>query len=179
MLNNLITFREELINEDIIKPRKNALSVRKPLNFFVIRNMVILDFFRYINRNCLFETSILKSNRLEFDEFLFLAYLIIVNGSYKQITDLIGFSNRAFAIGKQMSRELFINLNIKYILIGGPKVQVNETVLRKRCVILNNASTFNETKDTVWILGIIDTKNKNNFYVTRVTNRKIVTITRT
>ncbi len=69
--------------------------------------------------------------------------------------------------------------NFRCLLIGGTgkKTEVDETVLCRRGVIRNPSSSDDDIKDTVWILGIIDSQNKDSFYVKRIENRRIKTIT--
>jgi transposase-like protein len=66
------------------------------------------------------------------------------------------------------------------MLIGGPgvEVEVDESVLCRRGIIRNPTSREDEISDTVWILGIVEKYDKSKFYVTRIPNRTVETITR-
>ncbi|KCZ73746.1 hypothetical protein H311_05295, partial [Anncaliia algerae PRA109] len=63
---------------------------------------------------------------------------------------------------------------------GGIKVIVecDETVLSRRGIIRNPTSMDSNRRDTVWILGVIDNTNERNFFIERITDRTVETISR-
>jgi hypothetical protein len=66
------------------------------------------------------------------------------------------------------------------MLIGGPgvKVDVDESVLCRRGIIRNPTSWGDEIADTFWVLGIVENYDKSKFYVTKIPNRTVETLTR-
>ncbi|KAF9761260.1 hypothetical protein NGRA_2766 [Nosema granulosis] len=70
--------------------------------------------------------------------------------------------------------------NSKALLTEGQnlKVEAYKTVLCRRDIIIDLTSSEDDIKDIIWILGIIDIAN-NNFYMTRIKDRTIHTISET
>ncbi|KAG0438105.1 hypothetical protein DMUE_3302 [Dictyocoela muelleri] len=65
------------------------------------------------------------------------------------------------------------------VFLGGPGkiLQIDETVISRRGIIMNPTTHLDEIADTVWILGIIECDNKDRFFLKRLPDRRISTIT--
>ncbi len=65
--------------------------------------------------------------------------------------------------------------NFRCLLIGGTgkKTEVDETVLCRRGVTRNPSSSDDEIRDSKWILGVIDSQNKDSFHIKRIDNQKL------
>ncbi|KAF9764771.1 hypothetical protein NGRA_0276 [Nosema granulosis] len=178
---SLDTCKNFLIEEKLVK--KNGVcdkcsSVTELMKYSENNNERVV--YRCRKTGCQSKKKFFKGNRLPFDEFLFLVYLILLKEDYDQIKHLYHVSNTKIASVKNTLRLYFETRNKEGLLIGGlgVKVEVDETVLCRRGIIRNPSSADDHIKDTVWILGIIDTSNKENIYVKRVENRSAYTITR-
>ncbi|KAF0985877.1 hypothetical protein HZS_2585 [Henneguya salminicola] len=66
------------------------------------------------------------------------------------------------------------------VFIGGLNVivEANKTALSQRGILRELTSTDDSTSGTVWIVGLIDHSPEKNFYLKRVANRKITTLSR-
>jgi hypothetical protein len=60
----------------------------------------------------------------------------------------------------------------------GVIIEVDETVLSRRGIIREPTNTDDETPSTVWIVGAVDHTDQKNFFVKRVENRTINTLSR-
>jgi hypothetical protein len=69
-------------------------------------------------------------------------------------------------------------MNRRPTLIGGLGVVVecDETVLSRRGIIREPTTTDDTTRGTVWIVGVIDHTRERNFFVKRIENRQIMTL---
>jgi hypothetical protein len=85
--------------------------------------------------------------------------------------------NTLTEIRKKLRRIFKDYLEARPVLVGGLNsiVQCDETLICRRGIIKRPSTADDGIKDTVWILGCID--EYKNFYLKRVENRKIETLT--
>ncbi len=116
-------------------------------------------------RSCQTKKALIKGNKLPLNGHLHLLYYLFTKLSYAQIKLYTGYSKNTITSAKAILRKKFALLNTSRMIIGGLglKVEVDETVLCRWGVIRNPSSADDEEKDTVWIIGIIDSVNKENF----------------
>jgi hypothetical protein len=108
----------------------------------------------------------------------FFMHLLFLDSSYHLIYQLVGGSSATIAKAKSSLLAYYQYKNPWKLLIGGPGVEVDETVLCNRGIIRNPTFNEDEVADTVWILGIVEKYDKSKFFVVRIPDRKIETITR-
>ncbi|WUR04702.1 DDE-TNP-IS1595 domain-containing protein [Vairimorpha necatrix] len=91
----------------------------------------------------------------------------------------LGVSSSTVAKAKKRLRQIFKNRMSKSLIIGGPGkiVQVDESVICRRCKIRYPTSSDDSIPDVVWILGMVEADNPTNFYITRVENRTVECLT--
>lgn len=63
--------------------------------------------------------------------------------------------------------------------VGGLNIitEIDETVLSRRGIIRSPTGCDESRIDTIWIIGLIDNSNARNFYLSRIIDRRIPTIT--
>lgn len=121
------------------------------------------------------------SSKCKIKSILNAIYLILLDVDYKQIYLLHGFSSATISkLKKAILKCCKKYMNKRPILIGGlgVVVEADETVLSRRGVIREPTSTDDSLAGTVWIVGVIDHTNEKNFFLKRVENRQVVTLTR-
>lgn len=66
----------------------------------------------------------------------------------------------------------------KPILLGNPNsiVVADEIFLSKRDVVREPTSTDDNLPNKFWILGAVDKRNKDNFFIQKIGNRQVNTI---
>ncbi|KCZ74389.1 hypothetical protein H311_04646, partial [Anncaliia algerae PRA109] len=136
--------------------------------------------FRCTKKGCQNKTSILSS-KLCLNEFLFTIYGLLINLTYYQIKNFVNVSDPTIPkIRKILQNAIKTYSQNKFIALGGMKVIVecDETVLSRRGIIRNPTSMDSKRRDTVWILGVIDNTNERNFFIERITERTVETISR-
>jgi hypothetical protein len=106
--------------------------------------------------------------------------MVLINVDYQQQFLSHGLSSATIAkIKKKILESCKIYMERRPILIGGLGVivEADETVLSRRGIIREPTSTDDALGGTVWIVGLIDRTNEKNFYLKRVENRQIMTMT--
>ncbi|KAI5152066.1 hypothetical protein ENBRE01_2543 [Enteropsectra breve] len=119
------------------------------------------------------------NTNLRFNDLLFLYYSLFYDLSYAQIQGFFQTSDATIAKARKELRRAYSKyISMDPIILGGIDVIVecDETVISRRRIIRSPTSTDDSIRDTVWILGIIDNTNEKNFYLTRVPNRTVETI---
>ncbi|KAG0437747.1 hypothetical protein DMUE_3510 [Dictyocoela muelleri] len=120
------------------------------------------------------------NSKIELTKLIHIIYLILNNSTYKQINIYHGIADTTINNIKKRMRKCFEAYCTKRpVFIGGlgKTVEADETVLSRRGIIRYPTSTDDDVKDTVWILGVIDSVDKNQFFLKRVINRQINTLT--
>lgn len=122
----------------------------------------------------------LYHTKLPFNVLIHAIYLILSDVNYAQLYLFYGFSDCTIAkLKKKLTIAYGRFLERRPVLLGGLgcPVQVDETVLSRRGIIRSPTSTDDNTRDTVWIIGAVDPNNVKQFYLQRVVNRQINTLT--
>lgn len=135
--------------------------------------------FRCKARICQAKRPIFRT-ALPLTSYVHLVYLLLSDASYRQLNWWYGFANTTISSCKQKLREIYKKyVDDRPVYLGGPGlvVEVDETVLSRRGVIRSPTSTSDTTADTVWIVGAIDNTPSKNFFLKRVENRKVNTLT--
>lgn len=134
--------------------------------------------YRCEKRSCRKRSNITQS-KINICIYLHTLYLILNGCTYQQIYSFHGLSKSTIMRIKNNIRELYE----KYIMdrpvyLGGHGivVEADETVLSRRGIIVSPTSTSDERRDTIWILGAIDNTDAKNFFIKRIENRKIESI---
>jgi len=136
--------------------------------------------FRCKNSLCQFRMPIGLNLRLPLEEAIFILYLNLINLNYKQIRLIVGVTDVTVWRFKIILRDLMCKyMSRRKVLVGGPNVivEVDESVICRRGVIKCPTSIDDNTRDTVWIVGGIENTGERNFFVKRVSDRKINTLT--
>lgn len=179
MFQSLYNVKEFLVENEILHQTKRCVKCNSDSMLIIYKengNERLL--YRCKKRDCQNKSVILKGTKMILNEYLHLIYLIFINCNYYQISLLTGRSSGTIASAKKKLRDIFKVINKEqFTLLGGlgKIVEIDETVLCRRGIIRYPTSTEDLCFDTVWILGIID-RNTNNFYVKRIKDRKIKTI---
>ncbi|KCZ79560.1 hypothetical protein H312_03053 [Anncaliia algerae PRA339] len=108
-------------------------------------------------------------------------YGILINLTYYQIKNFIHVSDATITKTKKLLRNAFKKYSEdKFIPLGGNKifVECDETVISRRGIIWNPISTDDRLRDTIWILGSLLILPPETFFLKRIPDRTIVTITR-
>lgn len=137
--------------------------------------------YRCCIRGCQTRKSI-SSSKLSLEVYLHLFFLILIDLNYKQLYFSHGISSATVSkIKKQFQFACEKFMERRPVLLGGPNVVVeaDETVLSRRGIIRSPTSTDDNQRETVWIVGLVDLTNSKNFFLQRVPNRTINTLTRT
>jgi hypothetical protein len=174
----------ELIDQGLVTPEKVCCGCDRNARLVIYKqgeNERII--FRCVNRTCRKKMSPFSiSVHMPLNRYLFFIHLLFLDSSYNLIFQLVGVSSATIAKAKSSLRSYYQYKNSRNMLIGGPgvevEVEVDETVLCRRGIIRNPTSNEDEVADTVWILGIVEKYDKSKFFVVRVPDRKIETITR-
>ena len=76
---------------------------------------------------------------------------------------------------------LFCLIDENAISLGGINriVEADETVISRRGIIRSPTSLDDSVLDTIWILGAVDKEDVFNFFIKRIRNRQIDTISET
>lgn len=112
-------------------------------------------------------------------KLLNILFLLLNNCSYHQLHTFHGISTNTTHAIKKLLRKAYKSYMLNHpVYLGGPGilVEADETVLSRRGVITSPTSLSDETKDTVWILGAIDNTPERNFFIKRVQDRTITSI---
>lgn len=158
--------REALVEFDILREKslcskcgsETELKVYKKVN----NNSKLL--YRCVSKICHEKKVVFKGSRLSLHKVMFVVYLIVLKCTYVQIIALTGVSEKFIRSTKRSVREIFKKIIKKMLIMGGPgvEIQVYETVLCRNGVIRSPTSTDDNHRDTVWILGVINPRNKND-----------------
>ncbi|KAG0440662.1 hypothetical protein DMUE_1572 [Dictyocoela muelleri] len=108
-------------------------------------------------------------------------YLILSGANYKQLFWYHGVSDSTIAsIKKKLSICYKDFCHTIPVFLGGEGriTEVDDTVISRRGIIRYPTSTDDDTKETIWILGAIDSTDKSQFYIQRVENRQTDTLRR-
>lgn len=178
IFSNMSQLRDFLLENEVINRTRvcskcgcNAVLLMSDSSFSI--------HYRCRSRTCQ-KTISLYHSKLPFTRLVHAIYLILSDVTYTQIYWFYGFSDCTTAkIKKKLSEVYRMFLNKRPLLLGGigQQVQVDETVLSRRGVIRSPTSTDDETRDTVWIVGVVEPNNVKRFVLRRVVNRRIGTLT--
>ncbi|KAG0442302.1 hypothetical protein DMUE_0371 [Dictyocoela muelleri] len=126
--------------------------------------------YRCQNTSCRKKKS-LTSSKLELPKIVHIIYFLLNDAKYKQLS-------KFYDIADSTINSIMKNLHICYklfcdkrpIFLGGLKkiVEADETVFSRRGIIRYPTSTDDEFKDTIWILGAVDSVDKSHFFLKRV-----------
>ncbi|KAG0434099.1 hypothetical protein DMUE_5301, partial [Dictyocoela muelleri] len=121
--------------------------------------------YRCINSTCRKRKALINT-KLNFPTLVHIIYLLLARTSYKQLFWDHGISEATI---RQIKKRL-IHCYYKYsserpVYLGEPSeiVEIDETVLCRRGIIRYPTTADDELKDTIWILGAIEAKNKKNY----------------
>lgn len=134
--------------------------------------------YRCVNTCCRKRISI-GNSKLKITRVIQIIYLLMIDINYRQLHLLLGFSNTTINYYKKKLREYYKRyMDVHPVSLGGPNciVEVDETVISRRGIIRNPSSTDDNMRDTVWIIGGIDSSDDKKFFLERVENRQIPTI---
>lgn len=177
---NLSETVEFLISEQIVEAVKICtrcggasakLSTYKENNFISV-------VYRCTINSCRRRQSFYKT-KIPLNKVILFIYLLMADVNYRQFYLFFGISDSTTArIKQRVIRSCKHFIEDHPIYIGGPGITVHldETVLSRRGIIRNPTSTEDDRRDTVWILGGIDTTDQKNFFITRVINRRVETM---
>lgn len=122
----------------------------------------------------------LLSTNLKITKYLHLMYLLLIGCSYKQLSWAYGVSNATTIKIKSKLRSLYrLYIDDRPIILGGQEIiiEVDETVISRRGLIISPTSTSDTRTDTVWILGAIENTPSRNFFLKRIPDRTIESMT--
>lgn len=136
--------------------------------------------YRCKTKNCQSKQSVYNT-KLLFNEFCLVVYKLILGVKYSEIITEVKISARSLVnIRYLLQKKYKTFLEKRKFLLGGPNciVQCDESVMCRRGTIKCPSTADDNIKDTVWILGCIDNSDNKNFFVQRVENRKINTLSK-
>lgn len=135
--------------------------------------------YRCTRKNCQKRNNI-SNTKLDHRMLINTIYLLLADSNYHQLFLYHGLSSATIASIKRKLLSCYLRfLEERPVVLGGDNiiVEVDETVLSRRGIIRNPTSYDENMQDTVWIVGAIDNTNEKNFFLKRVDNRRITTIT--
>lgn len=118
--------------------------------------------------------------RLEIRKILFCLYFYVLELSNYQVVILSGVSEKSYISLKKIFLERIYAFEFRMRpQIGGNGIvfQVDETAVCRRRLIRNPTSHEFSTRDTVWLIGIIQEDNPRNLILEVLPNRKVETLT--
>lgn len=134
--------------------------------------------YRCARRGCQRRKAICSS-KLTLNKLLHCIYLLLNDTPYQQMNVYHGVSSSTISSIKKKLIEIYkVILNNNVSRLGGNNItiEIDETVLSRRGIIKNPTTLDDETRDTVWIVGGVEKQNTKNFFLCRVENRKINTL---
>lgn len=174
---NIEKMLDFLVEKEVLTEEIDCSSCRNKMRLQIRKKQLI---YRCIFRNCR-QRKTLCRNSLGLCKYLHIIYLILTECNYKQLNRYYNLTNTTIFRMKKLLRKIFKKhmQNNKTFLGGlGKVIEIDETVLSRRQIIKNPTSLEDDVLDTVWILGAIDNTPEKNFFIKRVENRKVETLTR-
>lgn len=170
-----------LTETGILAPTKTCIKCGSITKLVVYRkNDDETLIYRCSRKGCQSKRGIFNT-KLSIPKALQVIYLMFADVNYHQLYLFIGIADSTISRFKTKLDGIFERyLRERPVLLGGPNcvIEVDETVLSRRGVIRNPTSHDVINQDTVWILGCVD-RNNGNFFIKRILNRQINTITET
>jgi hypothetical protein len=99
---------------------------------------------------------------------------------YREILTEVQTTEQSLILIRKKLRVIYKSyLTTRHFLLSSfdGKVQCDETAICRRVIIRCPSTTEDTTADTVWLLGCIDDASPPNFYLKKLENRQIETIT--
>ena len=122
----------------------------------------------------------LTSSKLPITKLTHIIYMLMLDTTYHNIFLFHGIADTTTArIKKNLLKCFNEYMNERRVFLGGQNiiVEVDETVLSRKGIIRNPTSFDDISLSTVWILGAVEKDNPKIFFIKRVENRRIETIT--
>ena len=177
---NIDELLDFIIEYEIISYEKNCHSCNSITRLVVYTQGLNKRLvYRCRTRVCQAKQPILRT-ALPLTSYVHLVYLLLSDASYKQLYWWYGFANTTISSCKQRLREIYKKyVEDRPVYLGGlgVVVEADETVLSRRGVIRSPTSTSDTTADTIWIVGAIDSTPSKNFFLKRVENRRVDSLT--
>jgi hypothetical protein len=108
--------------------------------------------------------------------------MMIAEIDYQQMYLMFGLSKGTISRIKAKILDCYNRyLNARPVILGGDgiNVEVDETVLSRRGIIRNPTNFEANRRDTIWMIGAIDNSASKNFYIARIPDRTVNSITET
>ncbi|KAG0438134.1 hypothetical protein DMUE_3279, partial [Dictyocoela muelleri] len=171
--------KDFLVCNKIVDEQKNCIkcSNMSQLQIYTRDNNRHIGF-RCKTSSCQYREPLLRT-KICITKYIHVIYLLMTNASYKQLNIWYNLPNNTINKIKNKLRSAYNRyLNVRPCFLGGIDtiLQADKTVLSRRGIIRSLSRTDDNTPDTVWILGIIDTSNKQSFLLKRVENRQADTL---
>lgn len=118
----------------------------------------------------------LSKSKIALPKLIHCVYLLMLEVNYRNMYIYHGISDCTIASIKSKLISIYkIYLDQRQVFLGGPGVivEVDESVLSRRGIIRSPTSFDENRNDTVWILGGVEKNNPSIFFLKRVPNRRI------
>jgi len=177
---DILKSKEFLLDNQIIEEEMICMRCNSICSLYVITertNKFLI--YKCSERVCRKRKRLLKT-KIDLNRLLQIIYLLMADCSYRQIFLFHKLSDSTIArIKNKLYSCIERYMSLRPITLGGPgiNVEVDETVLSRRGVIRNPTRLDDTTRDTVWIVGAIDNSERRNFFLSRINNRQIETLT--
>lgn len=135
--------------------------------------------YRCNNTNCRRRIP-LTSSKIKLPKLLKLIFMLMAETDYQQMYLFYGVSKGCVSRIKRNLNICFERyLNSRPLILGGEgiDVEIDETVLSRRGIVRNPTSFESNRNDTIWILGAIENSPSKNFFISRIPDRTITSIT--
>lgn len=168
--NNIITATRRCSND-------SCDGVAKLLNYKCGQKESIV--YRCLKRSCRKRNAIFNT-KLSASKYIHILFLLLTGCTYHQIYIFHNISNTTITRLKNTLRDCYKKfMNDRPIFLGGLGcvVEADETVLSRRGIIASPTSFSDLRRDTIWILGVIDNTPNKNFFIKRIPDRTIESIT--
>lgn len=172
--------RDFLLENEVVTEEKRCQNCSGTVVLKIcIQNNKKLLLYRCRVHGCQKRFSLFRTN-IPLPQFLHLLYLLLSGVTYKQLEWWYGFSSATILRAKTALRKCYARyIQDRPVVLGGigVTVEIDETVLSRRGIIRSPTSTSDQTADTVWIGGAIDNTPQRNFFLIRLANRRVDTLT--
>lgn len=171
--------RSFLIEKNIISEIIECTNCRSESYLIKTERNISSIVYRCKKRGCQKRQSLYMS-KMPLNKTMHIIYCLMQDFSYLQMRNCFFIADSTISRYKK----LLINCYRQYcearpVIIGGENVvvEVDETVLSRRGVIRSPTGMDDSIRDTVWVLGGTESGNITDFFVKRLENRTVQTLT--
>lgn len=181
IFSNPYKLRDFLINNTIVPTTKVCIYCSNVSYIQPITSESSTIVYRCTKKGCQRRMTSTRS-KIPLTRLVQMIYFLLLDINYRQLYMFFSLSDKTIAKIKKALTECYrLHMNTSNIAIGGPGqiVEVDETVISRRGVIRTPSSHDDAAADTVWIVGVVDRSSPCNFFLKRVENRQVRTLTDT